>query len=325
MSIKKVTLASLILLGLTACSSGGSGGSSNNVAKPNTKPQTTQQQTDKAAAEKAAKDKAAKEKAEADRLAAEKAAKEKAEAERLAAEKAAKEKAEAERLAAEKAAKEKAEAERLAVEKAAKEKAEAERLAAEKISKAKGIDIEENGFSSVPQSSSKEGDIDVQHWGNLYNQKYSVVVVTTTTKMGWDNDVYVNSDVSTVDIRGLKTDVLPKEGKATYTGQAFDYRFYRSGDLSYDVDFSQRIGSGKIRNSLGDSYTLSQGNIDNGSISGTASKHQGNPNYYNSGNYGPGGNYKVQFFGPNAEEIGGELNIGDEKLGLSGTRGDIQK
>ncbi len=52
MSIKKVTLASLILLGLTACSSGGSGSSSNNVAKPNTKPQTTQQQTDKAAAEK---------------------------------------------------------------------------------------------------------------------------------------------------------------------------------------------------------------------------------------------------------------------------------
>ncbi|AHG85635.1 hypothetical protein F544_4020 [Bibersteinia trehalosi USDA-ARS-USMARC-190] len=147
MSIRKTTLASLILLGLTACSSGGSGGSSNNVAKPNTQPQTTQQQTDKAAAEKAAKEKAeaerlaaekaANEKAEAERLAAEKAAKEKAEAERLAAEKAAKEKAEAERLAAEKAAKEKAEAERLAAEKAAKEKAEAERLAAEKAAKEK--------------------------------------------------------------------------------------------------------------------------------------------------------------------------------------------
>ncbi|AHG82547.1 hypothetical protein F542_18330 [Bibersteinia trehalosi USDA-ARS-USMARC-188] len=298
MSIKKVTLASLILLSLTACSSGGSGGSSNNVEKQNTNPQTTQQQTDKAA-------------------------KEKAEAERLAAEKAAKEKAEAERLAAEKAAKEKAEAERLAEEKSAKERAEAERLEAEKISKAKGIDIEEKGFSTAPYSSSQEGNIKVEHWGNLYNQKYSVVVVTTTTKRGWDNDVYVNSDVSTVDVRGLKTDVLPKEGKATYTGQAFDYRFYRSGDLSYDVDFSQRIGSGKIRNPHGDSYTLSQGNIDNGSISGTASKHQGNPDY-NSGNY-TGGNYKVQFFGPNAEEIGGELNIGDEKLGLAGTRGDIQQ
>ncbi|QHB18396.1 Slam-dependent surface lipoprotein [Mannheimia pernigra] len=147
MSIKKVTLASLILLSLTACSSGGSGGNSNNATKPNAKPQTTQQQADKAAAEKAAKEKAeaerlaaekaAKEKAEAERLAAEKAAKEKAEAERLAAEKAAKEKAEAERLAAEKAAKEKAEAERLAAEKAAKEKAEAERLAAEKAAKEK--------------------------------------------------------------------------------------------------------------------------------------------------------------------------------------------
>ncbi|QLB17741.1 hypothetical protein A6B40_09210 [Mannheimia varigena] len=323
MSIKKVTLASLILLSLTACGSGGSGGNSNNATKPNAKPQTTQQQADKAVAEKTAKDKAAKEKAEAERLAAEKAAKEKAEAERLAAEKAAKEKAEAERLAAEQAAKEKAEAERLAAEKAAKEKAEAERLDAEKISKAKGIDIEEKGFSTVPHTSSQEGNLDVQHWGNLYNQKYSVVVVTTTTKIGWNNDVYVNSDVSTVDTRGLKTEILPKEGKATYTGKAFDYRFYRSGDLSYNVDFSQRIGSGKIRNSLGDSYTLSQGNIDNGIISGTASKHQGNPNH-NSGNYYSGGDYKVQFFGPNAEEIGGELNIGDEKLGLAGTRGDIQ-
>ncbi|WHP47054.1 factor H binding family protein [Mannheimia bovis] len=137
MSIKKVTLASLILLSLTACGSGGSGGNSNNATKPNAKPQTTQQQVDKAAAEKAAKEKAAKEKAEAERLAAEKAAKGKAEAERLAAEKAAKEKAEAERLAAEKAAKEKAEAERLAAEKAAKEKAEAERLAAEKAAKEK--------------------------------------------------------------------------------------------------------------------------------------------------------------------------------------------
>ncbi len=87
MSLKKVTLASLILLGLSACGSSG-GGSSDSTVNQNTSQTAEQQaQADKLAAEKAEKERLAKE--EAERLAAEQAEKErlvKEEAERLASE-----------------------------------------------------------------------------------------------------------------------------------------------------------------------------------------------------------------------------------------------
>ncbi|HDL5286732.1 TPA: colicin transporter [Mannheimia haemolytica] len=381
MSIKKVTLASLILLGLTACSSGGSGSSSNNVAKPNTKPQTTQQQTDKAAAEKAAKDKAAKEKAEAERLAAEKAAKEKAEAERLAAEKAAKEKAakekaeaerlaaekaakekaeaerlaaekaakekaeaerlaaekaakekaEAERLAAEKAAKEKAEAERLAAEKAAKEKAEAERLAAEKevdpiaIIKAKGIDDTNYGLKLGNSKETIEGKVTVRTQSYLYNQPYSVVTAQAVQRNGWENGNYIDKVDGTVTVKGLKTEKLPTEGTATYSGKAFNHdgaKGFNGGDLTYNVNFSKRTGSGRVEGEFGNLIVLEEGTINNTQISSTV--HGNNP-------LNLSGKYTVEFFGKNAEEIAGEIqtkaNLTGEvsNFGLAGTRGDIQK
>ncbi|AGH37643.1 factor H binding protein domain-containing protein [Bibersteinia trehalosi] len=384
MSIKKVTLASLILLTLTACSSGGSGGSSNNVAKPNTQPQTTQQQTDKAAAEKAAKEKAeaerlaaekaakekaeaerlaakkaakekaeaerlaaekaAKEKAEAERLAAEKAAREKAEAERLAAEKAAKEKAEAERLAAEKAAKEKAEAERLAAEKAAKEKAEAERLAAEKaekekveaerlaaekaaIIKAKGIDDENYGIRFNDFKETAEGKIKVRTQSYLYNQPYSVVTALEVERKGWENGKYIDKSDKTITVKGLKTEKLPTEGKATYEGKAFNYHGdtgHSGGFLTYNVDFTNRTGSGRVEGDWGMYILLDKGSIEKNSISSTTHQYYGNSHYVD-------GKYQIEFFGPNAEEISGKIqtdidpNGRRESFGLSGTRGDIQQ
>ncbi|MEE3701661.1 factor H binding protein domain-containing protein [Mannheimia haemolytica] len=451
MSIKKVTLASLILLGLTACGSSGSGGSSNNVAKPNTKPQTTQQQTDKAAKDKAAKEKAerlttekvakekaeaerlaaekatkekaeaerlvaekaakekaeaerlaaekvAKEKEEAERLALEKAAKEKAEAERLATEKAAKEKAEAERLAAEKAAREKAEAERLAAEKAAKEKAEAERLAAEKVAKdkaeierlkalaikagysdseaenfakdnlngdpnnylsglgwekynkvkeaalyagfseenasslaskysgveenvsdafteiaqkapiikAKGIDDENYGIRFNGFKETNEGRVKVRTQSYLYNQPYSVVTAQEVERKGWENGKYIDKSDKTITVKGLKTEKLPTEGKATYEGKAFNYHGDYDGGiggyLTYNVDFTNRTGSGKVEGSYARLITLDQGNLEQNSISSTASL------YYGSHHHGDG-RYKVEFFGPNAEEISGQIKM----------------
>ncbi|AHG73943.1 hypothetical protein X781_17960 [Mannheimia sp. USDA-ARS-USMARC-1261] len=338
MSIKKVTLASLILLSLTACGSGGSGGNSNNATKPNAKPQTTQQQTDKAAAEKAAKEKAeaerlaaekaAKEKAEAERLAAEKAAKEKAEAERLAAEKVAKEKAEAERLAAEKAAIEKAakeEAERLAAEKAAKEKAEAERLA---IVKAKGIDDENYGIRFNDFNEKTEGKIKVRTQSYLYNQPYSVVTAQEVKRTGWENGKYIDISDKTITVKGLKTEKLPPEGKATYEGKAFnyngDYDGAIGGHLTYDVDFTNRTGSGKIEGGYARSITLAKGNLEKNSISSTASL------YYGTHHHGDG-SYKVEFFGPNAEEISGyikmetDINGNPDSFGFSGIRGEVQK
>ena len=84
MSLKKVTLASLILLGLTACGSGG--GSATSANQDTSQAAEQQAQADKLAAEQAEKERLAKE--EAERLAAEQAEKErlaKEEAERLAA------------------------------------------------------------------------------------------------------------------------------------------------------------------------------------------------------------------------------------------------
>ncbi|MEG9530068.1 factor H binding protein domain-containing protein [Mannheimia indoligenes] len=333
MSIKKVTLASLILLSLTACSSGGSGGNSNNATKPNAKPQTTQQQTDKAAAEKAAKEKAeaerlaaekaAKEKAEAERLAAEKAAKEKAEAERLAAEKAAKEKAEAERLAAEQAAKEKAEAERLAAEKAAKEKAEAERLA---IVKAKGIDDENYGIRFNDFKETTEGKIKVRTQSYLYNQPYSVVTAQEVDRTGWDNGKYIDTKDKTITVKGLKTEKLPTEGKATYEGKVFNYHGdtgHSGGFLTYNVDFTNRTGSGRVEGDWGMYILLDKGTIEKNTISSTTQQYYGESHYVN-------GHYNIEFFGKNAEEIAGKIQTDTdpngrvESFGLAGTRGDIQ-
>lgn len=286
MSIKKVTLASLILLGLTACSSGGSGSSSNNVAKPNTKPQTTQQQTDKAAAEKAAKDKAAKEKAEAERLAAEKAAKEKAEAERLAAEK------------------------------------EVDPIA---IIKAKGIDDTNYGLKLGNSKETIEGKVTVRTQSYLYNQPYSVVTAQAVQRNGWENGNYIDKVDGTVTVKGLKTEKLPTEGTATYSGKAFNHdgaKGFNGGDLTYNVNFSKRTGSGRVEGEFGNLIVLEEGTINNTQISSTV--HGNNP-------LNLSGKYTVEFFGKNAEEIAGEIqtkaNLTGEvsNFGLAGTRGDIQK
>ncbi|QIM67286.1 hypothetical protein A4G16_07850 [Mannheimia granulomatis] len=358
MFMKKITLATLILFSLTACS--GSGGSSN-AKSPNQKiteqKQGLKDKADKAKtdAERLVKEKAEKAKAEAERLAkeAEKAKKEaerlakeksekaKAEAERLAkeaekkkaeAERLAKEaekaKAEAERLAKEKAEKAKSEAERLAKE-AEKKKAEAERLAKEKAEKAKeeeakkiidakGIDDKVPGLKLLPSTEEDGGKR--QTYGNLYNQNYSVVKV----QMVRSGDKLENLN-QTVEVRGLKTDKLPTEGRATYKGKAFDAHGdagLNGGSLTYDVDFSNRKGSGKVENEYGGHISLEQGNIENGGISSTAHRHH-------KDNSIESGSYNIEFFGPKAEEIGGKIEIngngGTDRFGISGTRGEIQK
>lgn len=330
MSIKKVTLASLILLSLTACSSGGSGGNSNNATKPNAKPQTTQQQTDKAAAEKSAKEKAAREKAEAERLAAEKSVKEKAEAERLAAEKAAKEKVEADRLAAEKASKEKA-------ERLEKEFAELDVL--------KGINSAEFPTGIVHRNLNKDYSYDdgngyregkSQH---LYNQKYSAVMANTywSENTGWKDGKYINEFIydASVEIKGKKTENIPTEGIATYSGIAFHYQDEYAKNykkLTYIVDFYNRIGSGKVQDPNGFLYTLNQGKLDkDGLISGSVVRTDERELVAKVDTRN--GSYEIEFFGPNAEEVGGEMLLEtddlnskmDNTFGLSGTRGEIKK
>lgn len=289
MSIKKVTLASLILFSLTACS-GGSGGNSSNTTKPQPTQQITQQ---KAQVEQKEKEK------------------EKAEAERLAAEKAAKEKAEAERLAAEK----------------------------ENLDTIKGINSSNftMGFNRNPEKDYYYSDGNGYIEGRaqeLYNQKYSVVFFDTnwTYKNLWENGQYVSQNTleHTVTTKGSKPDALPNMGKATYTGVAFDRNFANDdgGKLIYTVNFDDRTGSGRVENQFGIGYELTQGNISTeNTISSKAIKKE---NAFSNKE----GLYSLEFFGPQAEEIGGKMEflyefIGspsyNETYGLSGTRGEIQK
>ncbi|MDO9795898.1 factor H binding family protein [Glaesserella parasuis] len=393
MSLKKVTLASLILLGLTACGSSG-GGSSDSTVNQNTSQTAEQQaQADKLAAEKAEKERLAKKEAErlaaeqaekerlakeeAERLAAEQAEKErlaKEEAERLAAEQAEKErlaKEEAERLAAEQAEKErlaKEEAERLAAEQAEKDrlaKEEAERLAAEekarqeklaslvaiakeagltdsqamqvaknnmtssedqfiqaietfKIDSAKGFseDAYQQGFNHLNYSSSSSASNSCVNsvctsWSGTTTTKYSVVSGDYSARQGLLNGSWIDeSSFSNIQVKGLKTqkDAIPNEGAATYSGKAFEGK--TAGDLTYNVDFATRVGSGSVSGLPVGQVTLGEAKINGTALSGKANSN---------------GNYRLEFFGPNAEEIGGKMSLDGNNYGLAGTRGEIQK
>ncbi|HDL4390010.1 TPA: hypothetical protein PXE20_000128 [Mannheimia haemolytica] len=298
MSIKKLTLATLILVGLTACGSSGSGSSSNKADLDKSKitvPKDIKDKADKA--KKEAEERLEKAKKEEERLAKE-AKKAKEDAERLAKE-------DAERLAKE-AEKAKGEAQRLAKEKAEKAKAEAIKL--------KGTDDKEYAVIKEMKSS------DNTRKGHIYNQPYSVVTASTLVTLGETP----NENDSLVEIKGLKTTALPQEGKATYSGKLFEFTNVDSSDLTYNVDFGKRKGSG-VAKGQETSIELKEGSIENGAISSTVTSSGGILD-------GKQGSYKVEFFGPKAEEIAGEVEIKNIdstglsiKYGLAGSRGEISK
>lgn len=280
----------MILVGLTACGSSGSGSSSNKADLDKSK----------ITVPKDIKDKADKAKKEAE----ERLEKAKKEEERLAKE-AKKAKEDAERLAKE-AEKAKGEAQRLAKEKAEKAKAEAIKL--------KGTDDKEYAVIKEMKSS------DNTRKGHIYNQPYSVVTASTLVTLGETP----NENDSLVEIKGLKTTALPQEGKATYSGKLFEFTNVDSSDLTYNVDFGKRKGSG-VAKGQETSIELKEGSIENGAISSTVTSSGGILD-------GKQGSYKVEFFGPKAEEIAGEVEIKNIdstglsiKYGLAGSRGEISK
>ncbi|HDL3170658.1 TPA: transferrin-binding protein-like solute binding protein, partial [Mannheimia haemolytica] len=195
---------------------------------------------------------------------------------------------------------------------------------AKKIAEAKGIGNKEykDGLNELEEKNEtgKNGE-EIRTYGYLYNSHYSVV----TAKMKQTLQENGRQMEPTVEVKGLKTENLPTEGKATYKGEAFDSHGNNSnsvvgGELIYNVDFSSRTGSGLVKNVQGGSIELAQGEIKNDSI--IASAHQ----KYNDQAVG-NGSYNIQFFGPNAEEIGGKIELNGEgegsmkqMLGIAGTR-----
>ena len=171
----------------------------------------------------------------------------------------------------------------------------------------------------------------------LYNQKYSATIADYYVQETYDKNSGNLADFDTVmaNIRtqGLKTQVanLPKEGSATYSGKAFhslvnttlpksegsnsSKEVKASGNMSYTVNFADKTGSGKIIG-LGDQIILEKGEISGSGISSKATTKLDNTP----------GSYSLDFFGKEAEEIGGKVSF-DQKDSISfgGSRGEIKK
>ena len=297
----------------------------------------------KEAAEKAEADRKAKEaadKAEADRKAKEAA--EKAEADRKAKEAA--DKAEADRKSKEAA--DKAEEARKAKE--ATDKADADRKAKEATEK---LEQEINQLKGISADAYPEGKImrhDTDHVTTptdketqenfqrhmVYNQKYSVILAEYDIEKNYNNETskleYTQVLNSKIEARGLKTEPanIPQEGTATYSGKAFDGIFHQPaqepltpptqvdaplGNLSYTVNFTNQTGSGTITG-FGPNVELKEGKILGTGISAGAQHGKET------------GKYSLDFFGKEAEEIGGKATFREnDSIGFGGTRGEIQK
>lgn len=180
-------------------------------------------------------------------------------------------------------------------------------------------------------------------YSDIYNQKYSVITgkynktvepytdteyyyegdaqdpssykTRTVTKIR-TNEIYTVYDGSNpAQTNGFKTpiDKFPSEGKATYTGVAFDSK--KQGELSYTVNFADRKGSGKITglDHIGN-ITLQEAEIYN-SASHNGIRVTGNAiaeAWVDQG--GVNGEYAANFFGPNAEEIAGKVSLGSQGM-----------
>ena len=237
---------------------------------------------------------------------------------------------------------EKAEADRLAAE-----KAEADRLAAEKqkeIDDAKGLigyyPINSITAQSTTSASSIRNNLTTENRTQsvIYNQPYSVVLGSYSGNVSYNNSTgaLISDDrISNIAIRGLKTAIeeIPTLGSATYTGKAFNGSYINKteidysgtfptilttsnlaeGTLNYNVNFTERSGSGSITG-LGDVISLNQG-----SISGTGISSSAQQAYKN-------GTYSLDFYGKKAEEVAGKVIFNDkDTVGFGGTRGEITK
>ena len=330
---------------------------------------------EKAAAEKAAAEKAAAEKAAAEKAAAEKAAAEKAAAEKAAAEKAAAEKAAAEKLAAEKAAAEKLAREEVLYKKAlsigltedraknvassqsdttvAQQNRAIDNEALAQAEELKNVAVDHDYGQTITQISSKlsykkidQSSLNNKNqysqregWNYIYQQPYSITVGTwITTDIKDDvNQLLQNKPTYNVDVAGFATQAvaIPTEGKATYTGLGIHIN--KQFDLTYNVDFGKRTGSGSLLKATeyGGRISLDEGTITKINLKGNDVIGIGSSAKALDGSTGA---YKLGFYGTQAQEISGSLEMdqskflggytninGKTEIGLGATRGEITK
>ncbi|QEY25624.1 factor H binding protein domain-containing protein [Neisseria zalophi] len=166
-----------------------------------------------------------------------------------------------------------------------------------------------------------------------YRQQFSIIAGRfSSEKIGGENlkdDPEMTTAVAEVKnpmvvglVNGEATQTLPTSGKYAYNGAAFGET--EIGKLTYNVDFDKRVGSGSVTG------LASSGKIDlleasikntsfNNEIDGTLVTTQGIEGHSNSEKLGKG-DYKVHFFGKNAEEIGGAIMQKNGEIGIAGKR-----
>lgn len=156
---------------------------------------------------------------------------------------------------------------------------------------------------------------------HIYRQNYSLIAGLSELERiekdpsGIKRNLNVDDDVDLV-VKGSATKILPAAGKFSYAGIATDGE--KQGALSYTVDFKEKNGKGEITGIGENSITLSEAPIkefshtnelDNTEINGYGIKGSSNK-----------GDYKLGFFGPNAEEIVGAVTEGTNSIGFAGSR-----
>jgi len=189
--------------------------------------------------------------------------------------------------------------------------------------------INEDSLNDKDQYSLREG------FNYIYQQPYSMVVGTwLTTDIKDDVNQLTTGASYNVDVAGFNTQAtaLPNVGKATYTG--IGKYPGENTELTYNVDFAKRTGSGSLLKAVnyGGKISLNEGKIakinlkgnDVIGISSSATALNGTLGKYNLG-----------FYGTEAQEIAGSLEMdqdsywknvnGKTEIGLSGTRGEISK
>lgn len=150
----------------------------------------------------------------------------------------------------------------------------------------------------------------------LFKQDYSLIAgihnKNMTVKLGNDTEEKSVDDIHFF-VRGVPTEKLPTTGKFNYSGSGKigTQSGIRDAKFSYDVDFANKTGSGSLGN-----ITLSKGNIttqthtseiDNSSITTPGIEGKATDGRYS-------GDYTLGFFGPDADEIVGALDLGDEDV-----------
>lgn len=158
----------------------------------------------------------------------------------------------------------------------------------------------------------------------LFKQDYSLIAgihnKNMTVKLGNEANNKSIDEMHAL-VRGVSTEKLPTTGKFNYSGSGKIGTKYslRDAKFSYEVDFAEKTGSGSLGNitlSKGDITTQTLTNeIDNSFITTPTIEGEATDGRYS-------GEYILGFFGPDADEIVGALDLGDEDvIGIfSGTK-----